>query len=1770
MKNKPAIGIGITAAIAALGLVALASDSARTEKPAAVDAQEYADFMANEALDVQDLAEGAELQRRTFNRMTPPGLSWVQPMFPLTVPFDAANFNEKFLDELLGEDRNSVAVYPLTLALDPKTRETWIYNAEGKPIAALPPEKISRAWPEGSDPARVVLRLDLLPAEDVEPYLYVEDRMAETVSAFSEKAAKSARKEAVAKSGLSGGQFGFADARKLTNGNFRLTVTNGPAAAEIFSYTIWHTSSVVVSTWTNDLDEVVVSTNVVWTPVSPPYAGLESAWEVETTNLLLTNGVGIWEDASATGSARVRFYGTTQRADSDEDGLTDGAEIFLHRTDPSLSDTDGDGMPDGWEVTYGLNARSGLDESLVGWWKLDDGAGSNAVNSAQDAYHGELVGFSGLGGGWTGDGCLGGALRFDGIDDWVRIAQDPAMLTGGPFTVSAQVWLDPDCASAWPEAVADYEASTYNGYCLGFNENRAYAMVGPYGWLMDSNALAGRWVWTALEYDGAQMRLYLDGVLAGATPVAFVPATNGFFAIGNGQDDSFGSEFWKGRIDDVRLYRAVLGTNGLAGMYDAQADPDGDGWLNLQESAHGTDPFRADTDEDGISDGDDPEPLVANQEPIMRFRHPLDGQTFLGPAKIELSSEWIYGTQPPSQAVYRIESLLDGATNEIAVAAGSDQKTNWYAPPGVFRLTVRGVDAGGRTGETRRVDVAVAESGSFAALTAAEKQTVLENGPRAVEGVEEWTYGYSGARTGSLPVAAAGSRILAGFAQATNFTAVPVSNSYLDVDYHDRDATYATVVPGNTPTTNLFATLYGAARWGARLEANLPPPSSPRGWPVAYDSFLVFDQNERGEWVGKVYPSLNNLATNDPHALLHMGYGAERDAFFYRNGSYQVLLGPTNFNGEFDYRLVFGLNNAGLVVGAGLDYEAHGGGMYLGLEEFRPIVYGIGQTGTVLAVSTQAIGGAAYAVNDKGVIVGCEIASNEMPRAVRWVNGQVAAVGGLTGATQSVAFDVGEDGTIAGMQKIGGQWRPFLADAASGDAFSPAMLGGVDFREFWHVGKFGALGWGASNDAQRLYWVFPDDDQDGFSDVVEQEIVAADPFDTLITIAGVLGSDDFDGDGLTNAQEWEKQSDPVLKDSDGDRLPDGTDPWPLTRRDRDGDGLPDDWETHHGLNPLSATGANGAAGDPDGDGLVNRLEFELDTVPTGPNGPAFRFHRDKLNQLQVSIEDSLNCPNGTQDSRQIVERSIRFVEILDTNLPPLDINFLVGVAGRVERQDAGYDLVSVNGVRAFAGSSEGLGCEMAEKSEWVVVPVSVPPGDLVLTYDTYDGAFHTGAFARVTGIALTQAETNVPSVEVAETEIFVCAGCTNGCTATFHLTNGNPVGVSADWYGGPSNALLGTGTSVTIDYTAWPPASYRIVACATGNVAYADAAVLHVLKVETAFADPDDANWADLAEEKVILSDKDTRIKIKVTPQLADLQTIFYAIGTTVNIKTSGTAPNGQDFTMTSQNTTLVQESGYSELRVALTRSQLISLGVLPSQESDSVTEKAWYDTGFDTDVSWPNLLDGHAFDNGMSAETRGQCTQAIYGGLDSTPPNSPLDNSFFKAGGVEIITAECCSGVSDKRQLMNQADYFYYSGHGWILTGAVYPGGPSDVSGYWDKDLNVIIFAGCSVLDINDYNDNTNGAAHLASPGKLWEPIGPEYFLGYNWKAPTDLQNSDSIISSWLSNRGALGNIEAWRAANDNSNGHNACAIIKNTSYFYFRRILGIPVWTEVQKADW
>lgn len=84
---------------------------------------------------------------------------------------------------------------------------------------------------------------------------------------------------------------------------------------------------------------------------------------------------------------------------------------------------------------YSPVAGFSTDDSLIGWWKFDDGSGSVAVDSSGHGFDGTLVGADGLPV-WSG-GLVGGALLFDGVDDFVNIPITPLIETidNGDFTI---------------------------------------------------------------------------------------------------------------------------------------------------------------------------------------------------------------------------------------------------------------------------------------------------------------------------------------------------------------------------------------------------------------------------------------------------------------------------------------------------------------------------------------------------------------------------------------------------------------------------------------------------------------------------------------------------------------------------------------------------------------------------------------------------------------------------------------------------------------------------------------------------------------------------------------------------------------------------------------------------------------------------------------------------------------------------------------------------------------------------------------------------------------------------------------------------------------------------------------------------------------------------------------------------------------------------------------------------------------------------------------
>ncbi len=127
---------------------------------------------------------------------------------------------------------------------------------------------------------------------------------------------------------------------------------------------------------------------------------------------------------------------------------------------------------------------------------------------------------------------------------------------------------------------------------------------------------------------------------------------------------------------------------------------------------------------------------------------------------------------------------------------------------------------------------------------------------------------------------------------------------------------------------------------------------------------------------------------------------------------------------------------------------------------------------------------------------------------------------------------------------------------------------------------------------------YADIDQDGLLDVWE----VANGLDPLDAAGENGASGDPDGDGFTNLQEFQNNTDPQVSNTD-----------------EDSDGMPDSWEIDNGLDPT----IDDSADDPDNDDLTNLEEYTHETDPNNedtdgdgmPDGWEVLHGRDPLSHL---------------------------------------------------------------------------------------------------------------------------------------------------------------------------------------------------------------------------------------------------------------------------------------------------------------------------------------------------------------------------------------------------------------------------------------------------------------------------------------------------------------------------------------------------------------------------
>ncbi|MHC4285107.1 MAG: hypothetical protein ACYSWZ_19385 [Planctomycetota bacterium] len=86
-------------------------------------------------------------------------------------------------------------------------------------------------------------------------------------------------------------------------------------------------------------------------------------------------------------------------------------------------------------LSLATSVTEGADPTLVGWWKLDEGAGTVANDMSNYGNNGTLQG----GPLWT-VGHLVGALQFDGVDDFVDVPHAAILTVSTEVTVMA--WIN--------------------------------------------------------------------------------------------------------------------------------------------------------------------------------------------------------------------------------------------------------------------------------------------------------------------------------------------------------------------------------------------------------------------------------------------------------------------------------------------------------------------------------------------------------------------------------------------------------------------------------------------------------------------------------------------------------------------------------------------------------------------------------------------------------------------------------------------------------------------------------------------------------------------------------------------------------------------------------------------------------------------------------------------------------------------------------------------------------------------------------------------------------------------------------------------------------------------------------------------------------------------------------------------------------------------------------------------------------------------------------
>jgi hypothetical protein len=220
---------------------------------------------------------------------------------------------------------------------------------------------------------------------------------------------------------------------------------------------------------------------------------------------------------------------------------------------------------------------------LVGWWKFDEGSGTNATDSSGSGNTGMLIN----GPTWVAGKIGTSALSFDGVNDYVNLGDSSAVNFGsGDFAFLAWVYNN---SQNTRNTIFGKDSTTGRQFFIILNsDNIGTVTVGGMtaGIFSSTTVAAGRdlaagsistnaWHHIVFERVSGVLSIWVDGSVRASTSWNYAGGlenltlqdTSSIFQIGGRSYTSY-EDYFSGLIDDARIYNRALTTNEITTIYN--------------------------------------------------------------------------------------------------------------------------------------------------------------------------------------------------------------------------------------------------------------------------------------------------------------------------------------------------------------------------------------------------------------------------------------------------------------------------------------------------------------------------------------------------------------------------------------------------------------------------------------------------------------------------------------------------------------------------------------------------------------------------------------------------------------------------------------------------------------------------------------------------------------------------------------------------------------------------------------------------------------------------------------------------------------------------------------------------------------------------------------------------------------------------------------------------------------------------------------------------